>query len=750
MTGRTRVVVVGGGVVGCAILWQFARRGIAGLLVEAEPDICEGTSKANSGIVHTGFDAHLGTAEARLLRRARNLWPEVIDQLGVPFLEVGALMLARDSVEADRLEAEIAANAAAMDVQVSLLTRAAVRATAPYLATDVIAALSIPGESVVDPFWLTRAYAEAAVMAGAEVRLNRRVTGLEADDDIVAVRFADGEVIEAEQVVDAAGLRADEVAHLAGDASFEIRPRQGQFLVAEETFGVDRIVLPIPGPIGKGMLVTPIVFGGLLLGPTAVDGSDKGDTTTDPETRQRILSACRAMVPGIEPGAVIRQFAGLRHVSSSGDFIIRPSEVSDRLYIVAGIRSTGISTSAAIGEAVVGDVLARRGWEAAPNPTRLSPPPVDFADEAGAVACLCRSISDAEVEAAAHRPVAPTTLEGIKRRCGATFGDCQGNLCAIDVAQILAAARNIPVATIEQHRAGSRLWFEGEDAGMPARVKPPGPSGSDLLNTAPGRIWDVVVIGGGSAGRAVARGVGQRFNRLIVERTGDRAALDAAMLDGTVVANGITVAGLDRDGPYWRVVCQSSGGAAEISASMVVIATGAYDMPAEHRGLKGPRPAGLMTGDRARRILGAGFLPGMRVALVGNGVAADHLAELLTARGSRVVRLDDVPEALRGFARLEAVSLRGQWVEADTLVLTDRLLPQTLLIRGLGLVDAVPGRPAPVDAEGRLPLDGMWAVGCCVDPDPGHVACETNGATLGRLIAERMAIGAVTSREAAG
>ena len=431
-------------------------------------------------------------------------------------------------------------------------------------------------------------------------------------------------------------------------------------------------------------------------------------------------------------------------------FRSRPSEVSDRLYIVAGIRSTGISTSPAIGEAVVADVLARRMWEPTPNPTRLGPPPIDFADAAGAVACLCRSISDAEVEAAARRPVAPTTLEGIKRRCGATFGDCQGNLCAVDVARILAEVRNIPIARIEQHRAGSRLWFEGEGLGMPARIELPGPAANDLLDAAPGRAWDVVVIGGGSAGRAVARGVGQRFSRLIVERTSDPAALDAVSFDGIAVANGMTVAGVDRDGSNWRVVCQSRGGAAEFTASAVVIATGAYDMPAEHRGLKGPRPAGLMTGDRARRILAAGLLPGMRVALVGNGVAADTLAELLTARGSRVVRLDDAPEALRGFARLEAVSLRGQWVEADTLVLTDRQLPQTLLLRGLGLVDAVPGRPAPVDREGRLPLDGLWAAGCCVDPDPRHVACEASGAALGRLIAERMAIGAAASREMAG
>ena len=281
-TERARVVVVGGGVIGCAVLREFARRRIPGILLEAEPDIGEGASKANSAILHTGFDSKPGTIESTMLRRAASLWPTAVEELNVPFLPLGALMLAHTTDEARRLTTEIAANATALGVSTEFLDRDAVRDVAPYLADDVIAALSIPDEGVLDPFWLTRAYADAAISGGAEVRLGQEVIGLGLSADAVTVQLADGSTIEAEQVVNAAGMRADDVAGLIGDTSFGITPRKGQFLVSEEAFGVDRIVLPIPGPYGKGMLVTPIVFGGLLLGPTAVEATDKDDRSTDP------------------------------------------------------------------------------------------------------------------------------------------------------------------------------------------------------------------------------------------------------------------------------------------------------------------------------------------------------------------------------------------------------------------------------------------------------------------------------------
>ena len=714
-TEHARVVVVGGGVIGCAVLREFARRGIPGILIEAEPDIGEGASKANSAILHTGFDSKPGTIESTMLRRAAALWPAVIEELSVPFLPLGALMLARTPDEAGRLTSEIAANATLLGVSTEWLDRAAVRDLAPYLAEDVTAALSIPGEGVLDPFWLTRAFAEAAIAGGAEVRLGQAVVGLKLADEAITVQLADGSTIEAEQVVDAAGLRADDVARLAGDTSFGITPRKGQFLVSEETFGVDRIVLPIPGPKGKGMLVTPIVFGGLLLGPTAVDATDKDDRSTDPLESRRILAACEAVVPALAATLPVRQFAGLRPVSSTRDFILRASDTSDRLYLAAGIRSTGISTSPAVAEAVVDEVLARRGW-AENTPSRALPPlSIELSDTPGEIVCLCRSISRGEIEAACRQPTEPRTLDAIKRRSGATFGDCQGNLCSLDVARIVAAERAIPVSAVEKHRRGSWLWEMALDPAPPERRSAP----ADMPEST-----DILIVGAGTAGQAAAR-----------------AATEAgASVVGVDRRTGATVVGLSpTEAGGWMVLVQSASGTAEVAARAVIVATGAYVEPREHRPIAGGRPAGVMTSDLAWQLLHHGLRPGRVVALVGDGQLADDLASAMVDTGAQVTRLADAPDALRGEIRLEAVRAGDRWLEADTLVLADRLLPQAFVLRGLGLVDARPGAPAPADADGRLPLEGLWAAGCSVNPSLDHRTCAEQGRLVGRRAAQALA-----------
>jgi glycerol-3-phosphate dehydrogenase len=710
------VVVVGGGVIGCAVLREFARRGIPGILIEAEPDLGEGASKANSAILHTGFDSKPGTIESTMLRRAAALWPTALEELNVPFLPLGGLMLAHTADEARRLTTEIAANATALGVATELLDRAAVRDVAPYLADDVIAALSIPGEGVLDPFWLTRAFADAAILGGAELRLGHAVVRLGLSADNVTIQLADGSTIEAEQVVNAAGLYADEVAGLIGDTSFSITPRKGQFLVSEEAFGVDCIVLPIPGPHGKGMLVTPIVFGGLLLGPTATDSIDKDDHSTDPVEGLRILAACQAMVPALVEALPVRQFVGLRPVSSTRDFILRPSTISDRLYLAAGIRSTGISTSPAVAEAVVDEVLARRGWPSTASPRVLLPASIDLPEAPGEIVCLCRSISRGEIEAACRQPTQPRTLDAIKRRSGAGFGDCQGNLCSLDVARIVAVERAIPVSSVEKHRRGSWLWeaAAAHPWAADARREPPEMPGST----------DVLVIGLGLAGRAAAE-----------------AATEAgASVVGVDRRAGATVVGLSpsEDGG-WVVLVQSAAGSAEIGTTAVIVATGAYFEPREHRAIAGGRPAGVMTSDLAWQLVRQGLRPGRVVALVGGQGDVDNLAAAIVDAGAQVIRLADPPDALRGEVRLEAVRAEDRWLEADTLVLADRLLPQAFVLRGLGLLDARPGVPAPADGDGRLPLEGLWAAGCSVNPSLDHRTCAGQGRLVGRGAARSVA-----------
>lgn len=708
---RADVAVVGGGVIGCAIAFELSRRGVEDVvLVEREPDVGEGASKANSGIVHTGFDAKPGTVEARMLRRAADLWPGLVELLEVPFLQVGALMLARSTDDLRRLRETIAPGAASLGVETHLLDAAETRAVALYASGATCGALSIPGESVVDPFWLTRAFAEAAMAGGATILRGTAVSGLSVGTDGVTLELADGRRIEAAQAIDAAGLQADVVAGLAGDDSFAITPRRGQFLVSEETFGVDRIVLPVPGPMGKGMLVTPIVFGGLLLGPTAIDGPDKDDRGVRADETRSIVAATSSLVPALADAVPVRAFVGLRPVSSTGDHILGPSRAGDRLWLACGIRSTGISVAPAVAEHVADGVLRARGWVA--RPRRVAPPPLELTEEAGSVACLCRGVSRGELVGACRRPLAPRTLDALKRRGGAMFGDCQGSLCAVGVARVLADELGVDVTDIEKGARGSWLFAPG---GPPraAAVSAPLPDG----------IVDLVVVGLGHAGAAAAD-------------VGRAAGLRVAGIDRR---SRQTVVGLVPHDDGWGVEVQHDEGTAMVRTRAVLLASGGYVAPREQRDVAGPRPSGVITSDLVEAALAEGLQPGHRAAVVGEGALADRSTAALEAAGVVVIaRLVDDPPEVRGRGRLEGVRTATGWVDVDTLVFADRLVPQPFLLRGLGLVDGRPGTPAPADAEGRVGQAGLWAAGCCVEADADHLRCAEAGRRVGQAVVREL------------
>ncbi|HET7829673.1 MAG TPA: (2Fe-2S)-binding protein, partial [Candidatus Limnocylindrales bacterium] len=393
----------------------------------------------------------------------------------------------------------------------------------------------------------------------------------------------------------------------------------------------------------------------------------------------------------------------------------------DRLWLACGIRSTGISVSPAVAERVADDVLAARGWAA--RPRTVAPPPFELPESPGRVVCLCRGVSEGELRAACARPLGPTTLDGVKRRGGAMFGDCQGNLCAVDVAAILADELDVPVTAIEKGAAGSWVF-----APAAASAGPRAPGLADGGDGPPADdVVDLVVIGLGRAGVA---------------------ALEAARADGIVAVGverraGATAVGLVDDGSGWTVEVQRADGSQLIRSRAVLLATGGYVEPREQRSIAGPRPAGVVTSALVDAALEAGLLPGRSAVVVGSGPLGDATARSLESAGVAVTaRLADPPAELRGTTRLEAVRDGERWIEADTLVLADRLLPQPFLLRSLGLVDGRSGIPAPADADGRLPLGGLWAAGCCVHADEAHADC----ADAGRRVAGSIARALVGSR----
>ncbi|MFS0911008.1 NAD(P)/FAD-dependent oxidoreductase [Microbacterium sp. 179-I 3D2 NHS] len=329
------VVVIGGGVVGSALLFTLAHRGVDAVLLEAEPALALAASGTNSGVLHTGFDSTPGELETELILRAAGIRPAVLEALGVPVIHSGAELVPR-SAEDHATVRELAAKAAANGVTVDIR------------ASD--GALLVPGESVTDPVAFTLALAASAQAAGARVELGARVTAISSLPDGLRVDTADGRHVDAGVVVNAAGLRADDIARLIGDESFEIYPRKGEFFVFELPGGrtLDRIILPVPTPRTKGVLVFPTLDGRVVAGPTAVDLDDKDDWSVRPEARDEILAKAVQQYPALEGLEPVASYAGLRPAGRGVNYVIGPSAADERLINVAAIRSTGLTASLGI------------------------------------------------------------------------------------------------------------------------------------------------------------------------------------------------------------------------------------------------------------------------------------------------------------------------------------------------------------------------------------------------------------------
>jgi glycerol-3-phosphate dehydrogenase len=321
--------VIGGGVVGCAVALALARRGADTVLLEAEDELALWASGTNSGILHTGFDSTPGELETALILRAAQLRDPVLEALGIPVIRCGATLRPRDDAERAKVAA-LAANAAANGVEVELRPDGT---------------LDVPGETVTDPVAYTRALAAAAQACGAQIRCGTKVTNLRQVPGGVAL----GDVT-ARAAINCAGLFADEIARLAGDESFEIYPRKGEFFVFEGA--LDRILLPVPDERTKGVLVFPTVDGHLIAGPTAIDTRDKRDRSVRPEALAEIRAKVDAMLPGL--GEPVHAYTGLRPAGRGVNYVIGRSRACPELVNVAAIRSTGLTASLGIAEHVAG------------------------------------------------------------------------------------------------------------------------------------------------------------------------------------------------------------------------------------------------------------------------------------------------------------------------------------------------------------------------------------------------------------
>src|SRR6202171_3041447 len=328
----TQVAVIGGGVVGCAVAHALTRRGVEPLLLEAESALALGASGANSGILHTGFDSGPGQLETRLILRSAQLRDELLGELGVAVWRCGARLQARSDDELAAVE-RLAENARVNGVEARL---------------DSNGTLTVPGESVTDPVGFVHALAGAAQSAGATARLGARVTGLaKAPHEGLVLELAGAERVHAAAAVNCAGLFADEVAHLAGEDSFAIYPRKGEFLVfsAPEREPLEQILLPVPSPLGKGVLVFPTIDREIIAGRTAREREDKRDWSVEADAAELILARAIGMYPPLQRAEQIGAYAGLRPAGRNANYVIESSRTLPGLIHVAAIRSTGLSAS---------------------------------------------------------------------------------------------------------------------------------------------------------------------------------------------------------------------------------------------------------------------------------------------------------------------------------------------------------------------------------------------------------------------
>jgi glycerol-3-phosphate dehydrogenase len=462
--GKYDFIIVGAGVIGCAIARELARSRCRTLVLEAALDVGEGASKANSSILHTGFDTKPGTLESRLVTEGWQLWQEEADELHLPLQQVGALMLALDDRELLQLEHWWTTAHRNGVTDVERLSPEAVRERYPLAPSCVRGGLLIPRESITCTMTAVIALAEQAAINGVEFLLGARVLGFEPTNGAQRTVLTTRGAFTARWVIDAAGLWADEVAAWAGVNDFHLTPRKGEFLILDKTARtkVPCILLPVPSEVSKGILVTPTVYGNVLLGPTADDISDKHDRTVSRAGLQRARQGALRLAPDLADEPVIATYAGLRAVHASGDYHIEifPRE---RLVVAAGIRSTGLSSALAVARFVV-QLLRERGeslctggplqprprpaWRPGePRPCTV-PERVAECPGYGRVLCLCELVSEEEIRSVFRRPIRPRTLDAVRKRTWATAGRCQGFYCMAAILRVMSEELEQPLPAL--------------------------------------------------------------------------------------------------------------------------------------------------------------------------------------------------------------------------------------------------------------------------------------------------------------
>ena len=462
-------IVIGGGVIGTAILRELSKYNLKTALLEKEEDICSGTSKANSAIVHAGYDAESGTLKAKLNVRGSELVPILSKELDFSYINNGSFVLCFAKEDMPGIQ-KLYDRGIVNGVQgLRIVSGDEAREMEPNLSKDVVGALYAPTAGIVCPFGMTIAFAENAVDNGAEVFLNTEVKKIDKKDDLYIINDS----FETKTIINAAGLYGDVIHNMVCDKKVKITPRKGDYCLFDKEVGnlIKSTVFQLPSKYGKGVLVAPTVHGNMLVGPSATDIDDKEITATTQEDLDMIIEKSKLSINDIPFNKVITSFSGSRARPEGNDFIIE--EAANNFFDAIGIESPGLSSAPAIGEYVCDMVVkklntSKKADFIATRKGIVKMSALSKEERAeyikknslyGNIICRCEEISEGEIVDAINRNIKATSLDAIKRRVRAGMGRCQGGFCSPKVMEKLARELGKPMESICKNSDGSNMVY---------------------------------------------------------------------------------------------------------------------------------------------------------------------------------------------------------------------------------------------------------------------------------------------------
>ena len=465
------VVIVGCGVIGAACAYTLSRYRLKVAVLEKSNDVANGTTKANSAIIHAGYDPHPGTGMARLNVEGNRMVEELCKKLDVPYKKTGSHVLAFNETEAKTLE-ELYRRGRENGVPgIKIISGDEARKMEPNLAGTVVASLWAPSAGIISPWEFTLALIETAVRNGTELFLEHGVTAMEKGGGAFKITTTGG-TFESRYVVNAAGVHCGQIADMVGTEPFKIQPNKGEYFLLDKSEGsrVNSVIFQCPNEMGKGVLVSPTVHGNLIVGPSAENVTDPDATPNTAEGLKFVREKAVLSVPSVSFRENIRNFTGIRANHKSDDFILEESKDAEGLFHLAGIKSPGLSSAPAIAQEMV-------KWLRTKMPLAEKDSYVDSRKRIrfnelsarekarvigenplyGRVICRCETITEGEIVDAIHSPVPPTTVNGVKRRVGAGMGRCQGGFCGPRVQEILARELGRPLESVEMDHPGTYI-----------------------------------------------------------------------------------------------------------------------------------------------------------------------------------------------------------------------------------------------------------------------------------------------------